>query len=218
MTFSILALDRKTGHVGGAAATGSLCVGGWVLRAHPLAGASASQGAAPSTFWGEEVLERMQQGASAADAIADTVAPDSGSAARQLAALDLSGRSGVHTGAFNTDAKGSRSAGDIVVSGNLLAGEHVLDAILAGFDAAAGSLADRLVAAIRAGEAEGGDSRGLQSAALLVVGRDIAPLTLRVDYSETPIGDLAALLDRAASGDYADWTRTVPVPDDPYRA
>ena len=63
MTFSILARDPVSGAIGGAAATGSLCVGGWVLRGHVSAGMSASQGAAPSTIWGEEVLAAMHDGA-----------------------------------------------------------------------------------------------------------------------------------------------------------
>ena len=71
MTFSILANDPDTGDIGGAAATGSLCVGGWVLRADPRAGASASQGAAPSTFWGEDVLTQMRAGVPTGRAVAE---------------------------------------------------------------------------------------------------------------------------------------------------
>ncbi|MBF9061372.1 DUF1028 domain-containing protein, partial [Rhodobacterales bacterium HKCCSP123] len=62
MTISILAIDEKTGRMGGAAATGSLCVGGWVLRGRADSGLSASQGTAPSTLWGEDVLVRMAGG------------------------------------------------------------------------------------------------------------------------------------------------------------
>ena len=86
MTFSILAIDRKTGTIGGAAATGSLCVGGWVLRGDPRSGMSASQGAAPSTFWGEDVLFRMAAGETARTAVGAVTASDSGRAFRQLAA------------------------------------------------------------------------------------------------------------------------------------
>ncbi|MDF0601882.1 DUF1028 domain-containing protein [Psychromarinibacter sp. C21-152] len=218
MTFSILALDRDTGWVGGAATTGSLCVGGWVLRANPRGGASASQGAAPSTFWGEDVLTEMARGASAPEALPRVVDADAGRAARQLAVLDLQGRTAVHTGHDNTDVKGSREGPDFVASGNLLSSEAVLDAIADGYRAAEGNLPDRLLAAIRAGERAGGDSRGLLSAALLVVGPDIPPLTLRVDYSETPVDDLLSLHARATSGDYGDWVKTVPVLDDPYRS
>lgn len=217
MTFSILAIDRNTGEIGGAAATGSLCVGGWVLRADPRVGASASQGAAPSTFWGMDVLDRMRAGDSAAQAVARVSGADSGRAARQLAALDSAGGTGAFTGAENTDIKGDRLQDGLAVTGNLLSDASVLDALVTGFEAATGPLPRRLLAALRAAAARGGDSRGLLSAALLVVGPDIPPLTLRVDYSQTPVADLAALLDRAQSGSYADWLKTVPVLTDPER-
>ncbi|KKM04073.1 hypothetical protein LCGC14_1767880, partial [marine sediment metagenome] len=88
MTFSILARDEKTGMLGGAAATGSLCVGGWVLRGGADRGLSASQGTAPSTLWGEDVLTLMQGGVAAATAVARVTGHDTGAAHRQLAALD----------------------------------------------------------------------------------------------------------------------------------
>lgn len=75
MTFSILAQDPESGRMGGAAATGSLCVGGWVLRGDIRAGMSACQGAAPSTFWGEDVLAAMRRGATAPVAVAEVIAP-----------------------------------------------------------------------------------------------------------------------------------------------
>lgn len=170
MTFSILAIDRKSGEIGGAAATGSYCVGGWVLRADPLAGASASQGAAPSTFWGQDVLDRMRAGAPAQTAVTEVTGADPGRAARQLAAIDMHGRTGAFTGDANTPVRGERLAEGVIVTGNLLSGEEVLDAIIASFEHSAGPLPHRLLGAIRAGEAAGGDSRGLMSAALLVVG------------------------------------------------
>lgn len=217
MTISILALDPETGDIGGAAATGSLCVGGWVLRADPLAGASASQGAAPSTFWGEDVLALMKAGESARDAVATVTARDAGREARQLSALDLSGAVGAFTGRDNTAHKGARCAHGLVVAGNLLTNTGVLDAAAEGFTAAAGDLPRRLFAALRAAGDSGGDSRGFQSAALLVVGRKRPRLTLRVDYSETPLDDLDALAARAAAGEYAAWLDTVPVLADPER-
>src|SRR6056297_2857268 len=88
MTFSVLARDARSGALGGAAATGSLCVGGWVLRGEIDAGMSASQGAAPSTFWGEDAVAAMRAGATASAAVEAVTAPDGGRAWRQLAALD----------------------------------------------------------------------------------------------------------------------------------
>ena len=217
MTFSILARDPDTGCLGGAATTGSLCVGGWVLRGDARAGLSASQGAAPSTFWGEDVLAAMREGTGAAEAVTRITGADEGREARQLAALDLLGGGGVFTGADNTDIKGGRVAPDLVVSGNLLACEAVLDACAEGFLTATGKMSARLIAALLAGEAAGGDSRGLQSASILVVGADIPPLTLRVDWHEQPISALSELLERAQAPAYGDWLTTVPVLSEPQR-
>lgn len=218
MTFSILVRDAETGRFGGAATTGSLCVGGWVLRGDPVAGLSASQGAAPSTFWGEEVLARMRGGADARTAVEAVTGADPGRERRQLSALDAAGTGHVFTGTGNTEARGGCVRPDLVVAGNLLSAESVIDATADAFEASEGPLPDRLLGALRAGEAAGSDSRGLLSAALLVVGPDIPPLTLRIDWSDAPLDDLAALLERTRDPDYAAWLGTVPVLDDPARA
>jgi uncharacterized Ntn-hydrolase superfamily protein len=112
---------------------------------------------------------------------------------------------------------GGRFGPDSLACGNLLTGEEILDAALERFAAAAGDLPDRLLAALRAGAEAGGDSRGLQSAALLIVGPDMAPLTLRIDYAADPVAELEALHARTQAPDYAGWLQTVPVPDDPHR-
>ncbi|SFK06048.1 DUF1028 domain-containing protein [Celeribacter neptunius] len=218
MTFSILVKDPETGAIAGAAATGSLCVGGWVLRGDLRAGMSASQGASPSTFWGEDVLAAMRGGQGAAEAVAAVTTPDRKRADRQLSALDLSGQGAAFTGEGNTDAKGAVRFENGVVAGNLLSDLKVLEAIRDGYLAASGPLGTRLITALRAGAAAGGDSRGLLSAALLILHEDRAPLTLRVDYHESdPIGALATLCGKATSGDYAFWARQVPSLSDPMR-
>lgn len=217
MTFSILAQDLNSGAFGGAAATGSLCVGGWVLRGDSRVGMSASQGAAPSTMWGEDALERMRAGDSAKDALACVTGQDAGRDWRQLALLDRAGGTACHTGTKNTEWRGSLLASGLVVSGNLLAGPQVLEALRDTFLAARGDLAERLLASIAAAEAAGGDARGLQSAALLVVSDDAPPLTLRVDWSENPIRALRDLHSRSQSGPYAAWLPSVPTRNDPER-
>lgn len=215
MTFSILARDPASGAIGGAAATGSLCVGGWVLRGALGAGMSASQGAAPSTFWGEDVLAAMAAGETAQAAVARVSAGDAGRAQRQLSALGETGPGAAFTGAENGPEMGSRAFEAGIAAGNLLSSLDVLDALVAGFDTAGGAFSARLIAALAAAEAAGGDSRGLNSAALLVLHPDHAPLTLRVDYHETdPVGALATLHARATSGAYADWARQVPCAND----
>jgi len=218
MTISILAHDEKTGTYGGAATTGSLCVGGWVLRGDAESGLSASQGSLPSTLWGTSVLERMRAGVPAEAAVAEVTAPDAGRAERQLSALDPAGGTGAFTGGNSIAVAGVRQAPGVVVAGNLLAAEAVLDACLDGFARAEGPLDRRLLTALRAAAAAGGDSRGLFSAALLVVSRDRAPLSLRVDHAEAPLEALDALHLRATSGAYADWVRHVPTLADPQRA
>ncbi|WP_158966315.1 DUF1028 domain-containing protein [Chachezhania sediminis] len=218
MTFSILVRDEETGALGGAAATGSLCVGGWVLRGHLKAGLSASQGAAPSTFWGEDVLDAMRAGRNAAEAVEAVTDPDTGRADRQLAALDLSGGVASHTGEGNTDWKGAKVFDGGIATGNLLTGPEVLEALAGPVVIGDGPLTLRLLTALRAAEAAGGDSRGLLSAALLVLHPDRPPLTLRVDYHETdPVGALEALHHQATTGEYAVWNRQVPVASDPFR-
>ncbi len=142
---------------------------------------------------------------------------DKGRAERQLAALDLEGGTGHFTGEASIDVADARVAQNVVVTGNLLTSAGVLDACLDGYLAADGPLAERLLKAIEAAAKAGGDSRGLLSAALLVVSRAAPPITLRVDYSQTPLADLAALHRRATSGLYGDWVRHVPTLDDPER-
>lgn len=217
MTFSILARDPDSGQMGGAAATGSLCVGGWVLRGDARSGMSACQGAAPSTFWGEDVLAAMRAGTCADEAVEGVVTPDPGRAWRQLSALDLSGGAAAHTGEENSDWKGQLGFPGGIAAGNLLAGAQVLTALADGFREASGPLHARLMRALLAADAAGGDSRGLQSAALLVVGPGMAPLSLRVDLSDDPLAALDRLRQRATTGDYAQWAAQVPCVADPWR-
>lgn len=218
MTISLLAFDEKTGNYGGAATTGSLCVGGWVLRGDAESGLSASQGSLPSTIWGNEVLALMRTGEPAEAAVRRTVDADAGRDERQLSALDPKGGTGAFTGANSIPVAGVRFGPHVVVAGNLLASEAVLDACLDGFLTAAGAMDARLLSALDRASQAGGDSRGLLSAALLVVGADRPPLSLRVDHSETPLAALADLHQRATSGDYARWIRHVPTLSDPQRA
>lgn len=218
MTFSILARDPETGSIGGAAATGSLCVGGWVLRGDLAAGMSASQGAAPSTLWGEDVLHMMRNGAGAEQAVDRVTSDDKGRDYRQLAALDLSGQTGAFTGASNEPEKGSLGFADGIVSGNMLTSTGVLDAMADRFLHTRGGFDHRLLSALHAAAQEGGDYRGLLSAALLVLHPGKPPLTLRIDYHpDDPIGALRDLHVRATTGSYAKWTDQVPTARDRQR-
>ena len=218
MTISILAFDEKSGTYGGAATTGSLCVGGWVLRGDAESGLSASQGSLPSTMWGNDVLALMRGGETAEAAVLQIVDADTGRDERQLSALDPKGSTGAFTGANSIPTAGVRFAPGVVVAGNLLASEDVLDACLDRFLTAAEAMETRLLNALGKAAQAGGDSRGLLSAALLVVGADRPPLSLRVDYSEEPLKALVDLHGRATSGNYARWAEHVPTLIDPHRA
>ena len=218
MTFSLLVHDHETGTYGGAAATGSLCVGGWVLRGGLDSGLSASQGTAPSTFWGEDVLRAMRDGATAEQAVAGITGADPGRGHRQLSALDLAGRSAGFTGDASVPHASHIAEPGLVAAGNMLGGERVLPALRQGYLDAAGSMAERLLAALRAADADASDRRGLKSAALLVLNPEAPPLTLRIDYAEAPLDALEALLARATGAPYADWLGVVPVAVDRSRA
>lgn len=217
MTFSLLARDPETGAIGGAAATGSLCVGGWVLRGTLAGGMSASQGMSPSTFWGEDVLGLMAGGLSADKAVKAVTTPDAGRAQRQLSALPVAGEPAVYSGAGNTPVIGERVFETGVAAGNMLANGDVVDALVEGFLGARGRFSARLLAGLRAADAAGSDSRGLMSSALLVLSPSRAPLSLRVDYAEDPLSALEALHARATTGAYAAWARQVPTLEDPER-
>lgn len=219
MTFSILARDPETGAIGGAAATGSYCVGGWVLRGALDAGMSASQGAAPSTFWGEEVLDAMRGGRSATSAVAAVTAADAGRARRQLSALSPDGSGAIFTGASNTAETASLVFAGGVAAGNLLTSAQVVEHLVDGFLCAKGAFSARLISALRAAEAAGGDSRGLFSAALLVLHPDHPPQSLRIDFHpDDPIGALARLHEKTCTGAYSDWLGQVPTWNDRARS
>lgn len=217
MTFSILARDPNSNAIGGAAATGSLCVGGWVLRGDPRAGMSASQGASPSTMWGEDVLTALRSGQPTGDAVQNITDADAGKAYRQLSALGRSGPGTCFTGTANTPMMGHRIFANGIVAGNMLASEEVLDAMVDGFLNAKVSFAERLLASLHAADKAGSDVRGLLSAALLIVSPDHAPMTLRIDHHDTPLSALDMLHARASSGDYATWAHQVPTLANPER-
>jgi len=218
MTYSLLARDPDSGDFAAAAATGSLCVGGWVLRGDPRCGLSAAQGELASTLWGEGALRAMAAGARAPAAVAAVVGADRGRDWRQLAALDTGGWSGQYTGAANQPWRGGLALTDLVVTGNRLAGPAVLDALLAAWQGArALALAERLLAALEAAERAGSDRNGLRSAALLIVSRRHAPLSLRIDAARRPLRALRALHARTREAGYAAWFDRVPCLDHPER-
>ncbi|SPF81780.1 DUF1028 domain-containing protein [Pseudoprimorskyibacter insulae] len=218
MTLSILTIDPKTGIMAAAAATGSLCVGGWVLRGDIESGLVASQGTAPSTFWRDDVLRGMFDGQSAADAVAAVTEADAGRGFRQLAALDRSGQTAAHTGADSIAYAGHIAEQNMVVAGNMLSGAEVLKAMATAANANHADPAQRMLAVLKAGNTAGGDNRGLRSAALLVLKPDEPPLDIRIDAADDPLTDLEQLWAKTQASPYHDWLTEVPVLIDKTRA
>lgn len=200
MTFSIVACDLAAREWGVAVASRFLAVGAIVPWARAEAGAVATQALAEASF-GPRALELLRHGRSARDAGAELLGADEGRERRQLAIVDRHGHAFTHTGAECLEWAGGRRGDGYAVQGNILAGQRVVDAMAEAFESAQGSLAARLLAALRAGDAAGGDRRGRQSAALLVAkerggygGTLDRMVDLRVDDHPDPCAELARLL------------------------
>ncbi len=220
MTFSVLALDRESGAIGCAAATGNLAVGAWVLRAAARIGAVATQGTSVSPIWGDEALKRLAGGESAEAVVKRLTGADPGRDKRQLAVLDADGGVAVWTGPGNTEAKGEFHGDGYVIAGNWLANGNVLTAMQQAYRQGREAERDfgyRLLAVLDAGYGAGSDSRGTFSAAIRIVGPDRSPLDLRVDYDEEPLSRLRWLYDMAIKPPYSEWASQVPTLDDPFR-
>jgi uncharacterized Ntn-hydrolase superfamily protein len=200
MTYSIVARDPVSGQFGVAVQSHWFSVGSLVPWARPGVGAVATQ-AIVRTDYGPRGLALMQDGAAAADAMRTLAGQDPGRAIRQVAMVDAAGGTAALTGEECIPFAGDVQGDGVSCQGNILAEAAVWPAMLAAFDAGAASdapLCDRLLAALRAGQDAGGDLRGMQSAALLVVPGTGEPwetvVSLRVEDSEDPLGELSRLL------------------------
>jgi uncharacterized Ntn-hydrolase superfamily protein len=194
MTWSILARDRATGELGAAVASRFLAAGALVPRVEGGVGAACTQ-ALVNPFLGPDALARLRAGEAPAPALAALVAADPGQAVRQVHVLAADGRIAQHTGTDCVGWCGHAAGPGVSVAGNMLAGPAVLEATRDAFLATEGlPLAERLLAAMEAGEAAGGDKRGRQSAAIQVGSRDAYPdLDLRVDDHPDPLAELRRL-------------------------
>ena len=184
-TFSIAAVDRATGEVGVAVTTRVACVGNGVPWVRAGVGAVATQ-AFTRVEYGPELLDLLAGGMPAADALSRATAADRGAARRQVGVIGLKGGTAQHTGDSTNAWAGHRAAADYVTQGNLLVGPQVLDAVAKSFEATAGQprhLADRLIEAIAAGHAAGGDARKGRAQSAAVVVADARP-----DMSRRPDG------------------------------
>jgi uncharacterized Ntn-hydrolase superfamily protein len=197
-TYSIVARDPVTGELGVAVQSHWFAVGPVVPWAEPGVGAVATQSFVDPRY-GRQGLELMRSGKSAPEALASLLAADDGRAVRQVAMVDAQGRVAAHTGDKNIPAAGHVTGAGYSAQANLMRNDKVWPAMARAFEAAKGDLAERLLAALDAAQAAGGDIRGKQSAALVVVaakatgGLADRVFDLRVDDSKEPLKELRRL-------------------------
>ena len=214
MTWSILARDPATGALGAAVATRFFAVGALAIHVEGGVAALATQ-ALINPMYAVHGMPRLRCGEAPDAVIEALLAADAGRTHRQLHVLDASGRIAAHTGADCVGWCGSVRGIDVSVAGNMLAGPDVVARTLAAFGTATGSMAERLLTALEAGEAAGGDRRGKQSAALKVCTRDPYPdLDIRADDHPDPLAELRRL--HAVSQErFALFRRFLPGADSP---
>lgn len=194
MTFSLLGRCARTGQFGAAVATSSIAVGSRVPFVAPGVGGVLTQHRTDPRL-GPRGLALLRSGCSAAQTVAALIASTPQHRWRQLAALDAAGRTAHFHGANVKPALGAAPGHDCVSIGNILADGQVPATMTAAFEAALGeALAERLVRALEAGEAAGGEHGEVRSAALVVVGAESFPLVdLRVDWAPQAVPALRAL-------------------------
>lgn len=215
-TFSILAMD-STGEIGGAVQSRVFSVGNGVLWAEAGVGAVATQ-AIVDVSYGPQALELLRQGLPAAEVVKrvwdndpDPRPDDWSKFGRQFAVIDLKGNVAAYTGPKATEWAGDKSCSPphhCTAQGNILAGPGVVDSMVAAFERTPGRLSLRLMAALEGGQRAGGDKRGMQSAAMLIVNvkkgcgvwlhNDVV-LRLQVDDSPEPLRELRRLVELRAA-------------------
>ena len=197
MTFSVMGYDHLNGDVGVVVSTWALAVGSRVPNVEAETGAVASQ-ANTNAGLGPLVMNLLRQGHPPREAVEAALATDAGRDQRQVVAMNTCGEGFAWTGGTTKPWAGHRVAENVVVFGNLIVGEQVLDDALAAFQSTSGELRDRLMAAYRSGQAAGGDAQGVQSAVLKIARVGTFPfIDLRVDDHPSPIDEVHRLLDLA---------------------
>jgi uncharacterized Ntn-hydrolase superfamily protein len=229
-TYSIVARDPATGELGVAVQSHWFSVGALVPWAEAGVGAVATQSFVEPSY-GPLGLEMMRAGRSAPEALRGLLASDPHPEVRQVAMVDAQGRVAAHTGKACIQAAGQQVGTGFSVQANLMANDQVWPAMARAFQAAQGDLADRMLAALEAAQAAGGDIRGQQAAALVVVagrssGRpwDDRIFDLRVEYHPAPLAELRRLLSVARAyrhmnaGDLAVERKDLPAAEREYGA
>src|SRR5918994_3723481 len=201
-TYSIVARDAATGQIGVAVQSHWFSVGSIVTWAEAGVGAGATQSFVEPAY-GPRGLELMRRGVAAPEALKQLVAKDAQPHGRQIAMIDAAGRVSAYTGKAAISAAGHHIGDGFSVQANMMANERIWPAMAAAYRGAKGDLADRMLAALEAAETAGGDIRGRQSAAILIVkakssgrpwvGADRV-FDLRVDDHASPIEELRRLM------------------------
>lgn len=218
MTFSIVARCARTGELGVAVSTAVPAVGSMCPYLRAGVGAVSTQSWV-NPYLAMHALDRLEEGDSADAALERVLRTDSAASLRQLGIVDRDGRSAVWTGPDCTAWAGHRRGANYTVQGNMLTGGETVDAMAEAFEASAGApLDERLMAALEAGQAAGGDRRGRQSAALRIVRTEAyAALDLRVDDHAEPVAELRRVLE-VARHQLVPFIDGMPTRDDPGRA
>jgi uncharacterized Ntn-hydrolase superfamily protein len=196
-TYSIVARDPDTGELGAAVQSHWFSVGSLVTWARPGVGAVCTQSIAEPAY-GPWMLDALARGEAPGDALAALLAKDEAAAFRQVAAIAPTGAPATHTGEKCIGFAGHAAGDDFSVQANMMASEAVWPAMADAFTRATGPLSRRLLAALRAAEAAGGDARGKQSSAIVVVPAEGEPwrrtVELRVEDHPEPLDELERLL------------------------
>lgn len=206
-TYSIVARDPATGELGAAVQSHWFGVGSIVCWARPGVGAIATQSIAEPAY-GPRALDLIVAGGTPAAALDELLAADPQGRFRQLGAIGATGTAAAHTGAGCIPHAGDVQGADHSAQANLMASPEVWPAMSAAFESSSGTLARRLFAALEAAEAAGGDVRGRQSAAVVVVPPEgeawQRSVDLRVEDNPEPLAELGRLLDVADAYELAD--------------
>jgi uncharacterized Ntn-hydrolase superfamily protein len=209
MTWSILARDPATGTIGVAVASRFFAVGAICPFVEGHVAALATQ-ALVNPMYAVHAMLRLRSGETPDTILTSLVSPDPGAGQRQFHILDATGRIAQHTGADCVFWAGHVAAENVSVASNMLAGEATIRATLDGYLSASGSMAERLLTAMEAGEKAGGDKRGKQSAGLKIASNDPYPdLDIRADDHPDPLSELRRLY-RVSLERFAVFRRLLP--------
>jgi uncharacterized Ntn-hydrolase superfamily protein len=195
MTWSIVARDPGSGALGAMVATRFVAAAGLCLSVSADTGALSTQATINPTY-GPRGLRALVDGASAEETVAALIEADAGREHRQVHVVDRTGAVAAFTGGACRHWSGHRSGHGVSVAGNLLAGPEVVEATLAHYERSELPFAERLMAAMQAGQEAGGDARGQQSAGIVIYGTEDYPdLSLRVDEHPAPLAELRRIYD-----------------------